>query len=302
MTPKIIVLTPVRNEAWILRAFLTATSLWADHIIIADQMSDDGSRDIYKDFPKVTLIDNNRKEMHQAATRRLLFEEAHRMLGNNDAILLALDADEILCGDFLHSKAWQTILNSQPNDTFCWRWMYLKGGDPTQYSTSNLQYWYWGVHVSESFWQGMFPDNFIHEWRLPWPDECTKEKTLMLDDLFSIHFAHMNVARSENKIRFYQVSSLHGRINNETRKYTSYALYRQYHGSGNAEYAPLPDNAFSYYQQHNIDLWQLVDLNDEGEHMTKAILNFFVQDGIKRYANLDIWDREWCLRHKITPP
>ena len=37
--PTLVVLTPVRNEAWILRAFLEATSLWADHIIIADQMS-----------------------------------------------------------------------------------------------------------------------------------------------------------------------------------------------------------------------------------------------------------------------
>ena len=45
--PLLVVLTPVRNEAWVLHAFLKATSLWADHIIIADQMSTDGSRDIY---------------------------------------------------------------------------------------------------------------------------------------------------------------------------------------------------------------------------------------------------------------
>ena len=70
--PTFVVLTPVRNEAWILRAFLEATSLWADHIIIADQMSTDGSREIARSFPKVTLIDNDRQEMHQAATRRLL--------------------------------------------------------------------------------------------------------------------------------------------------------------------------------------------------------------------------------------
>jgi hypothetical protein len=29
-------MTPVRNEASVLHAFLKATSLWADHIIIAD--------------------------------------------------------------------------------------------------------------------------------------------------------------------------------------------------------------------------------------------------------------------------
>ena len=63
--PLLICLTPVYNEAWILPAFLKATSLWADYIIIADQMSTDGSRDIYKDYDKVIMVDNPRKEMHQ---------------------------------------------------------------------------------------------------------------------------------------------------------------------------------------------------------------------------------------------
>ena len=40
--PLLIDLTPVFNEAWVLPAFLKATSLWADYIIIADQMSTDG--------------------------------------------------------------------------------------------------------------------------------------------------------------------------------------------------------------------------------------------------------------------
>ena len=54
--PLQIVMTPVRNEAWILPAFLRATSLWADYIIIADQMSTDGSRELYQQFDKVIVI------------------------------------------------------------------------------------------------------------------------------------------------------------------------------------------------------------------------------------------------------
>ena len=57
-----IVMTPVRNEAWVLRAFLETTSLWADYIIIADQMSTDGSREIAKSYEKVILIDNKNPE------------------------------------------------------------------------------------------------------------------------------------------------------------------------------------------------------------------------------------------------
>ena len=63
--PKIICLTPVRNEAWILKAFLSATSLWADIIIIADQMSTDGSREIARQFPKVKLLENNRSDIQK---------------------------------------------------------------------------------------------------------------------------------------------------------------------------------------------------------------------------------------------
>jgi glycosyltransferase involved in cell wall biosynthesis len=48
MKPTIICLTPVKNEAWLLDRFLQATSLWADFIIIADQMSTDGSQEIAK--------------------------------------------------------------------------------------------------------------------------------------------------------------------------------------------------------------------------------------------------------------
>ena len=58
MAPKIICLTPVLNEAWILDRFLKCASLWADHIIIADQGSTDGSVEIAKRYEKVIFIDN----------------------------------------------------------------------------------------------------------------------------------------------------------------------------------------------------------------------------------------------------
>jgi hypothetical protein len=64
--PLFIVMTPVRNEAWVLHAFLKTTSTWADFIIIADQMSTDGSRDIYKQYEKVIVIDNNNQDFNEA--------------------------------------------------------------------------------------------------------------------------------------------------------------------------------------------------------------------------------------------
>ena len=288
--PTMVVLTPVRNEAWILRTFLEATSLWADHIIIADQMSTDGSREIAREYPKVTLIDNDRPEMHQAATRRLLFEAAKKIPG--DKVVFTLDADEFLAGDFIHSDDWRKILESEPNDAFCWRWMNLKKGDPSQYSTH--QHYYWAVHESEDVWNGEFPDNFIHEWRLPWPP---KARTVNLDELRSLHFARVNVARQRNKERFYQVSTLACRSSANPIK-----LFRQYHAEENLQYYPVPENAYCFYDAHGMDVMGMIDLKDEGEYYTSEILKFFDRLGTKRFAVLDIWDAEWMKKNGVQDP
>ena len=288
-----IVLTPVRNEAWVLRAFLEATSLWADYIIIADQMSTDGSREIAKEYPKVILIDNDRKEMHQAATRRLLFEEAKKIEG--DKILFALDADEFLSGDFVKTEDWRKIMDSKPDDSFCWRWMNLKRKDVTKYSTSI--YYYWAVHESEDLWKGEYPNNFIHEWRLPWSPKTGDSNKYFLDGLCSIHLARVNQLRQLNKERFYQVSTVA-----RGRKTSAVALYRQYHAEEDLEYFDMPASAYEFYESHGFDLWACLDLKDAGEYYTKEILAYFDRDGIKKYALLDIWDEDWMKRNGLQDP
>lgn len=55
MKPIVCCLTPVKNEACILERFLYAASLWADHIIVADQMSTDESREIAKKIQRLYL-------------------------------------------------------------------------------------------------------------------------------------------------------------------------------------------------------------------------------------------------------
>ena len=54
---KIIALLPVRNEAWVLRHALACLSGFCDVVLVSDQQSDDGSREICTGFPKVRLIE-----------------------------------------------------------------------------------------------------------------------------------------------------------------------------------------------------------------------------------------------------
>ena len=289
--PLLVVVSIVRNEAWILDAFLSAASLWADMIVIADQMSTDGSREIYKRYPKVHVIDNDRPNMHQAASRRLVLNEARRILsGNNNAVLFALDADEILEVDFMHGEAWNQIINSKPND---WSWMNLVYGDVKRYNVPPP--YYWGVHVSDEVWDGQFPDNNIHEWRLPIPETNTRE--IIFSDLYSIHFGYYNRKRVNNKHRFYQVNSLEDAL-----RYNVINIYRQYHTISKSETYQVPEDAYAYYQENGLNITSMINLDDEGEFYTEEIMRYFKKNGTTKYAMLDIWDEDWCKSHEIAIP
>src|ERR1700751_208255 len=108
--PLLICLTPIKDEAWILERFLKCTSVWADHIIIADQHSKDQSKEIARSFPKVTLIENNSETYNEPDRQQLLIREARKIAGPK--ILMTLDADEFLTANFLTSPEWETILRS----------------------------------------------------------------------------------------------------------------------------------------------------------------------------------------------
>ena len=289
-TPQLIVLTPVFNEVWILPAFLKATSLWADCIIIADQMSTDGSRDIYPQYEKVIVVDNPRKEMHQAATRRLLFEEAKKIEG--DKILFTLDADEFLSGDFMHTKGWQTIMNSEPGDVFEFRWMNLSA-DVSKYST--WQHYYWAAHIDEDLLNGQFPDNFIHEWRLPWPEHVNHE--YRIDDVSFVHFARVNVLRQRNKERFYQISQ-----SASMGKYSGVRFYRQYHPVLEETFYEVPMDTYACYEVNGIDVVEMLNLQDEGKHYTDAVLRKIEEKGIEYFKKLDVWESGFLRNNNLRDP
>ena len=291
--PIIVVLTQVRNDAWVLRAFLEAVSLWADYIIVADRMSTDGSREIAQEYPKVVLINDYRKEIDQAVTRRLLFESAKKIDG--DKLLLTLDADEFLSGDFVNTGDWKKMMNSKPGDAFCWRWMDLKRNDITKYSIS--QYYYWCIHESETFWEDVFLDSYNQDWRLQWSPKAGESHEFFLNDFYSIHLSRAHQLRQRNKDRYCQVSVIE-----KNPKKSRVALYRQYHHEDDLNYMEVPRDIFCFYEKSGLNIWDFVNLNDDGEHYTFEILGCFQRDGMKKYALLDIWDEDWMKRNGLKDP
>lgn len=158
-------------------------------------MSTDGIREIAYEYPKVILVDNNRKELDHAVIRRLLYEAVGKIDG--DRLLFMLDADEFLTHDFVNTGDWKKIMDSKPGDSFCWQWMDLKRNDVIKSSTS--QHCYWCVHESTAFWRFMLPNYSVQDWRFHWLPRVNTSNEFILNDFYSIHLARAHQLRQRNK-------------------------------------------------------------------------------------------------------
>jgi len=98
---KTIALVPVRNDAWVLEHSLACWSGFCDVVIVSDQDSTDGAREIYRRFPKVVVLETPRDNavagLPQQARWRLL-DAARGYDGHN--LLWCTDADELTLPSF----------------------------------------------------------------------------------------------------------------------------------------------------------------------------------------------------------
>ncbi|HUK37062.1 MAG TPA: glycosyltransferase [Vicinamibacterales bacterium] len=90
---RIIALLPVRNEAWVLDHTLRCLSAFCDVILVNDQRSTDGSREIAMRFPKTVWIESLESRICEQA-RWQLWDVARQYDGNN--VLWCTDADELV--------------------------------------------------------------------------------------------------------------------------------------------------------------------------------------------------------------
>ena len=277
MKPVVICLCPVRNEAWILDRFIRAAALWADHIIIADQGSTDGSREIALAHPKVRLIENPQKAWGEKERQELLLAAAREIPGPR--LLLALDADEALSGNFTTSPEWSTLLNARPGTN-----IYMERGDLYPFCQD--------IGVFHSPWLFGFMDDgrahngtFIHGPRVP----CDPHgPALYLAEIKVLHYQYTDWARMKSKHRRYEViESLHDP------KRGAISIYRQYHhmDSRNPWRMPVPAAWFADYQAAGLDM---TSTRVDGLYETdKEVLRALEQHGARRFAKLAIWDVDW---------
>ena len=282
--PKLIVTTPVRNEAWVLDAFLTCTSSWADYIIIADQHSTDGSRDIATRFPKVTLIDNPCDEWVEFKCRARLLEEASKIEGNK--AIFALDADEFLSEGFLSTASWNKIMESTGNEIFCFRWLNLYG-----------DYYHGQIEGGGAEWAAHYTENTnilseyltreknaVHCQRIPCLDGACCKYT-MIEDIRFVHLGNLNHERLRNKLDFYQLVNL----DKNPQKSNPVSMYRAYSSVLNTK-VPKLDNPVKISTADGRDITPIIRTSDHGQHYIDEIVAIINREGIKKFEKICIWE------------
>lgn len=286
--PSLIVLTPVRNEAWVLDAFLTCTSSWADHIIIADHHSDDGSREIAAKYGKVTLIDNPCHEWVEYECRARLLEEAAKIPG--DKIIFGIDADEFLSEGFEKTEGWKQIVNSKPNEIFCLGWMNLYDDfckyDMPDYRAEWIAHYGTDVDIVAEYRSR--EHHSVHCARVPCleTDRC---RYTMIDDIKFVHLAKLNHQRVQNKVDFYQVV-WHDKNEEPISCIAVYRGYNQYYPAC-MEHRSEPVRLCCFGNDE--DLCSLVKMSDNGLHYIEEIKQIFARRGSDYFALLGIWDNPY---------
>jgi glycosyltransferase involved in cell wall biosynthesis len=279
MRPAVVVLTPVKNEAWILDRFLSVSSAFADRIIVLDQGSTDGSTDICARYEKVHLIHNPDRTYDEAARQRRLIETARELI-RGPRILLALDSDEILAGDALTTDDWSRMMTARPGTV-----LYFEKPELFQSPHNAIRY-------KEPWPLGYVDDGCehratkIHSIRIPQPQYATQ---LRLLEIKILHYALTRPEAQRAKMRYYSVVENMNMVAPFYARRRRYSKSRDFVRAGTLEASPAA--WFEAWQSMGIDMFTIE--RPEFYWQDFEVLRFIGRQGSTRFWLDDIWDLDW---------
>ncbi len=277
-TRQIICLTPVRNEAWILDIFLRATALWADRIIIMDQASDDGTREIAASHPKVDLIDNPSATFNEPERQALLIATARQRYPGS--VLIALDADEIFTPEWMTTGACERLRAATPGTRLLARWANARPG--------MRSYWL-GRWVTCGFVDDgvtAHQGRPIHSPRLPGPEggDIIHETSTRI-----LHYRGVDRRRMDSKHRWYQCwELLHGQRRDVVRQHR---FYHSVETPRLRKFRRLPRAWRDWYHARGL----VIDgyRQDEALWWDRELVQWLHLHGPERFRQLAIWNAPW---------
>ena len=293
-----IVMTPTRNEAWVIRAFLECNGLWADYIIICDQMSTDGTREIVTEYIekwkeeggkcKVILIDNTNPEFNEAERQSMLVAKAREVAAGRDTLLWGLDADEILPANWQETEDGKKILNSIKGDVFWFKWAQL-APDKKHYGDSD--YFPWLFHDDGVESHGNYVRN-MHSMRIPYPID--EKQMYYVKDFRVLHCGLLDPMRIAAKNRFYQF--VDWEMNHKSpivlsRLYASHRIENQ-----------LVDDKYELENEaiaFSFNFWSLTELGADHTWFDDYVHARLSKYPMLQLRKLDIWDKELLCYYQI---
>lgn len=266
---KTITLLPVKDEAWILPYSLKNFSDFSDHIIIADQHSTDGSREIYKNFPKVTVIDNN-LQGHTTKVRALLLEEARKIPGNN--LIVCLDADELLSP---HAIVEIRKKIGETKKSFTAAWVQLID-DGSMYRVDGV----WKTNRKSFAFvddgQFSYPTQNIvddHNGRIP----TVGDNVVISYPILHLHY--MAKSRSEIKQAWYMC----------TERILGFHPYRINNRYNPAKLSHIKSEKINLAWISDVDMPAIEIFSSTDKRRVQTVLDLFKKHGIAFFEPLDIW-------------
>jgi hypothetical protein len=275
----IVVMTPVKNDDWILERFLAVTSTFADHIIIADQGSIDKSRAICADYPKVTLIENPSDEYDEASRQSLLIDKARAVVPGG-RILLALDADEILAADARDKPGWNAMMAAAPGTVLLFEKPDLLSGLERC------------IRYDRPFPLGYVDDGAehkakkIHSPRVPMPEDASR---LAISDVKVLHYALTRATGQAAKHRRYSVLEHLMQKGTFIGRRFAYASNRDYTQGHRVE--ECPNAWFERWEMQGIDMRSIKESRYYWQDFD--VLRTFERYGTRKFWLENIWDQDW---------
>lgn len=276
---KVICMTPVKNEEWIIDRFLQAASVWADYIIVADQYSSDHTVEICQKYPKVILIRNDAKSFNEEERQKLLIKEARKIPGKK--LLVALDADEFLTGN-VQCEEWLQMLEAASGTVFRMKWPCI---------ASDFRH-YWMTDGDSNLF-AVIDDGKPHQGREMHSIRVPMNEESVICDVKQIqvmHFQYTDWARMKCKNLWYQC---YERVHHPEKRVTE--IYRMYHHMDvHRRKSEIPSDWFKIYRTNGIDLSNQPELK-EGYWWEKEIGSFLHDYGKEYFQYIDFPENKNAL-------
>lgn len=288
--PILVCLTATRNYGWCTKAFLEANSLWADYIIVVDQMSTDNTREICAEYDKVIVVDNTNLTYSETIRCNLAINKACEIKG--DKIFIYLAIDEVLSANAIHSKDWKIMLETNPSDVGCLQWANICSNGVTYHPTT--------MKDGSPFWMArIFHDDMItpynsncidmHTNCIPYPKNA---REFYINDFVILHLEQYNTLWLNDKIKYYHF------VDYDQTSRSAIRLDRKYNYNRNNQ----PDIPLrTEWLQYDFDLFNYIDLSRQSFFFEQIKL-FIEINGVERYVKLNVWKDDLLNYLKISDP